>query len=135
MTVLGTLFLLPGVPCPALIRRLLCCLIVSCFVLSSYLRLLETYSSLKRKKKGSCAGITERWRGARSWGKGNWLGSTLWEKSLFSIFKKVKKKRTVFYILYSIGTHHNFRQSLPLSDLIGTKHTLRRLCLYIFVDF
>lgn len=54
------------VPCPASIRGLLCCLIVSCFVLSSYLRLLETYSSLKRKKKGSCAGIKERWRGARS---------------------------------------------------------------------
>lgn len=53
----------------------------------------------------------------------------------FQFLKKVKKKRSVFYMLYSIGTHHNFCQSLPFSDLIGTKHTLGRLCLYIFVDF
>lgn len=38
-------------------------------------------------------------------------------------------------MLFYIGTHHNFHQSLPFSDLIGTKHNLKRVCLYIFANF
>lgn len=47
---------------------------------------------------------------------------------------KVSSKASVFCMLFSIGTHHNFHQALPIPDLIGVKHTFKFLCILLLTS-